>query len=62
MKQIVKRHLRGLSCALWVLTVLSSAALLFTRTLPALLAFLVLMTCLLFLNLALLRQRRGEDK
>ena len=61
MIKAIKRHLRGLSYAVWGLTILSSVALLVTRSLPALIAFLALSTCLHFLNQALLRQRHEDE-
>lgn len=60
MRNFIHRHLRGLSYAVWALTILSSVALLITRSLPSWIAFVILMTCLLFLNRALLRARHKD--
>lgn len=62
MRNFIHRHLRGLSYAVWALTILSSVALLITHSLPSWIAFVILMTCLLFLNRALLRQQREEQE
>ena len=49
MRSFIQRHLRGLSYAVWALTILSSVALLVTRSLPSWVAFVILMICQLFL-------------
>ena len=56
MRSFIQQHLRGLSYAVWALTIVSAVALLITRSLPALIAFVILMSCRLFL----LRQQREE--